>query len=230
MSPPPKRLGMMVPSSNTVVEQETAKLLPFDGSVTTHVSRLRIVQISGDEESRRQFELTQFCTAAQLLADAKVDLILWNGTAASWLGTDWDQRLIETVEAQTGIPTTTSIVAVNDALARLGARRIGLVTPYVEGLETPIIENYAAMGIRVAASVRRDLTENTAYAAITPDEIADMVREVARADVDAVLVLCTNLAGSSIVPALQEELEVPILDSVRVSLEHCLELLSNNGG
>lgn len=230
MSPPPKRLGMMVPSSNTVVEQETARLLPSDGSVTTHVSRLRIVQISGDEESRRQFELTQFCTAAQLLADAKVDLILWNGTAASWLGTDWDQRLIETVEAQTGIPTTTSIVAINDALARLGARRIGLVTPYVESLETPIIENYAAMGIRVAASVRRDLTENTAYAAITPDAIADMVREVARADVDAVLVLCTNLAGSSIVPALQEELEVPILDSVRVSLEHCLELLSNNGG
>ena len=35
----PKRLGMLVPSSNTVVEPETAKLLPTDGSVTTHVSR-----------------------------------------------------------------------------------------------------------------------------------------------------------------------------------------------
>jgi maleate isomerase len=221
---------MMIPSSNTVVEQETAKLLPLDGSVTTHVSRLRIVQISGDEESRRQFELAQFCTAASLLADAKVDLILWNGTAASWLGSAWDQRLIETVEAQTGIPTTTSIVAINDALARLGARRIGLVTPYVEGLETPIIENYAAMGVKVVASVRRDLTDNTAYAAITPEAIADMAREVARADVDAVLVLCTNLAGSSIVETLQNELEVPILDSVRVSIEHCLELLANNGG
>lgn len=230
MRSPPKRLGMMIPSSNTVVEQETPKLLPADGSVTIHVSRLRIVQISGDEESRRQFELAQFRTAADLLADAKVDLILWNGTAASWLGSAWDQRLIESVEAQTGIPTTTSIVAINDTLARIGARRIGLVTPYVVGLETTIIENYATLGIKVAASVRRDLTENTAYAAITPDEIADMARDVARADVDAVLVLCTNLAGSSIVEPLQEELGVPILDSVRVSIEHCLELLANGGG
>jgi maleate isomerase len=221
------RLGMMIPSSNTVVEQETPKLLPADGSVTAHVSRHRIVQISGDEASRRQFELDQFRATAALLADAKVDLILWNGTAASWLGSEWDHRLIETIEAQTGIPTTTSIVAINDTLARAGAKRIGLVTPYDASLETPIIENYAAMGIRVAAAQRRDLTENTAYAAITPDEIADMARQVAAADVDAIVILCTNLAGASIAPALQAELEVPVIDSVRVSIEHCLELMAN---
>jgi maleate isomerase len=223
--PRPKRLGMIIPSSNTVVEQETPKLLPTDGSVTTHISRLRIVQISGDEESRRQFELDQFCAAANLLADAKVDLILWNGTAASWLGSDWDHRLIETIVAETGIPTTTSIVAINDALGRAGAKRIGLVTPYNASLETPIIENYAARGVRVAAARRRDLTENTAYAAITPDELADMAREVARADVDAIVILCTNLAGASVAPSLQVELEVPVIDSVRVSIEYCLEMM-----
>ena len=68
------------------------------------------------------------------------------------------------------------------------------------------------------------------YAAITPDEIAGMVREVARTPVDAILILCTNLAGSSIAEPLGRELGVPVLDSVRVAVEHSLMLLSEGGG
>lgn len=222
----PKRLGMLAPSSNTVLEPETAKLLPSDGSVTSHVSRLRVVQISEDMSSLQQFEIEPVLAAAELLADAAVDLILWNGTAASWLGFDCDQQWVAAIEARTGIRTTTAIIAINEALRRIGARRIGLVTPYVEALERRIIANYSGIGIEVAAAVRSDLTENTAYAAITPEEIAEMVRKVARQPVDAILILCTNLAGSSIAPQLSKELGIPVLDSVRVAIEHSLDLLT----
>ena len=74
----PRRLGMLAPSSNTVLEPATWKLLPADGSVTAHVSRLRVVQISGDQDSLGQFALDRVIDAASLLADAAVDLILWN--------------------------------------------------------------------------------------------------------------------------------------------------------
>jgi maleate isomerase len=217
---------MLAPSSNTVLEPETAKLLPADGSVTSHVSRLRVVQISEDMSSLQQFEIEPILAAAELLADAGVDLILWNGTAASWLGFDRDRQWVAAIEARTGIRTTTAVIAINEALRRIGARRIGLVTPYVEALERRIIANYSNIGIEVAAAVRSDLTENTAYAAITPDDITDMVRQVARAPVDAILILCTNLAGSSIAPALSHELGVPVLDSVRIAIEHSLALLA----
>ena len=82
----PRRLGVLVPSSNTVVELETAKLLPEDGSVTMHVSRLRVVSIASDDGSLAQFAADKVVAAAELLADAEVETILWNGTAASWLG------------------------------------------------------------------------------------------------------------------------------------------------
>jgi maleate isomerase len=169
-----KRLGMLVPSSNTVAEPESAALLPLDGSVTMHVSRLRVVTISDDDTSLDQFERSRIETAVDLLADAKVDAILWNGTAASWLGFERDAELVTTIEAQTGIPATTAVIAINAELERLAARRVALVTPYVEALEAKIIANYRAAGIEVAAATRLDLTENTAYAAITPQEIADM--------------------------------------------------------
>jgi len=220
------RLGMLVPSSNTVAEPETAALLPHDGSVSMHVSRLRVVHISDDASSLDQFERSRIAAAVDLLADAKVDAILWNGTAASWLGFERDDELIAAIEGQTGIRATTAITAINAELERLGARRIALVTPYVAALEAKIIANYANAGIEVATAIRLNLTENTAYAAVTPAAIANMAREaVAAHPVDAILILCTNLAGASIAPALTTELTTPVLDSVRVAVEHTLHLM-----
>ena len=224
-----KRLGMLVPSSNTVAEPESAALLPLDGSVTMHVSRLRVVTISDDAGSLDQFERARIEAAVDLLADAKVDVILWNGTAASWLGFERDTELVATIEAQTGIRATTAIIALNAELARIGVRRIALVTPYIEALETKIIANYRAAGIEVVAASRLDLTENAAYADITPHEISVMIRTLAmdRDDIEAVLILCTNLAGSSIAEELESDIGIPILDSVRVAVEHALQLMNH---
>jgi maleate isomerase len=224
-----KRLGMLVPSSNTIAEPESAALLPLDGSVTLHVSRLRVVTISDDESSLAQFERSRIAAAVDLLADANVDVILWNGTAASWLGFERDAELVAMIEAQTGIRATTAVIALNAELERLGARRIALITPYVEALETKIVANYGAAGIEVAAANRLDLTENTAYASITPHDIAGMARSATAgiSDLDAVLILCTNLAGSSIADQLEAELGIPVLDSVRVAVEHALRLLDH---
>lgn len=221
----PRRLGMLAPSSNTVLEPETARLLPTDGSVTVHVTRLRVTQISDGPDSRGQFDLEKICAAADLLADAEVDLILWNGTAASWLGFDRDEALVDAVAARTGIRTTTAVIAINAVLSEIGARRIGLVTPYVEVLEADIIRNYAAIGIEVSAARRLDLTVNTDYARVTPETIAAMVRDTARPLPDAVVIMCTNLAGSSLAEALTRDLGIPVLDSVRVAVEASLALL-----
>jgi maleate isomerase len=216
---------MLVPSSNTVVEATMSALLPPDGSVTAHVARLRVVTIADDAASLAQFELEPTLVAAELLADARVDLILWNGTAASWLGFARDDRVVAAIEARTGIAATTAMIAINAELARLGARRIGLVTPYVAGLERAIIENFAGAEIVVAAAVRCDLVDNTAFAAIEPARIEAMVYEAARVPVDAILILCTNLAGAAMAPRLEAALGIPVLDSVRVAIAHSLQSL-----
>jgi maleate isomerase len=217
---------MIVPSSNTVVEQEAPKLLPDDGSVTLHFSRFRVVTISGEQGSRAQFELEAPLQAAALLADSRPDLILWNGTAASWLGFDYDDRLVAAIEARTLTRACTAVQAIDARLRRLGARSIALLTPYVETLETAIIGNYRAEGIETVAARRRDLTENTEFAGVAPAEIAAMARELAPHRPDAILIMCTNLAGAAIAPELEGKLGIPVLDSVRVAVEHSLELLA----
>jgi maleate isomerase len=220
-----RRLGLLTPSSNTVVEPETVKLLPLDGSVTCHVSRVRIVTISAEDVSRGQFDTSRMVVAAELLADAKVDLILWNGTAASWLGFAYDHALTEAIQAATRIPATTAVIGINEALGRLGARRIGLVTPYVAALEADIIANYREIGIAVVSAERLDITDNLAIGAVPTARIERMIRAVAAVQPDAIVVMCTNLAGAGLVASLSAELGIPVIDSVHTAALHALERL-----
>src|SRR5699024_6488992 len=67
---------------------------------------------------------------AQLLADAKDDIITFNCTAASLLV--GPEKINDRIEAETGIKSITTIEAVLDALEKSGARRLGLFTPYLD--------------------------------------------------------------------------------------------------
>ena len=224
-TPAPRRLGILLPSSNTVVEPETMRLLPRDGTVTAHFSRLGVTLISDDAASRDQFAPPAMLQAAQLLADAEVDLIAWAGTAASWLGFERDEALAAAIAGRCAIPATSSVIAINRRLAALGARRIGLVTPYVAALEARIVANYRAIGIDTVAADRLDLTVNTDYGRVPPAAIAAQCRRVASARPEAIVVMCTNLQGAPIAAAVAAETGIPVLDSVGVTVAHCVERL-----
>ncbi|MBC8831734.1 Asp/Glu/hydantoin racemase, partial [Escherichia coli] len=68
-----------------------------------------------------QFDDDKIIQAAMLLADAKVDVIAWNGTSSGWLGFEADERLCERITAATGIPATTSVLALNEILKKTNA-------------------------------------------------------------------------------------------------------------
>jgi maleate isomerase len=217
-----RRIGLLLPSSNTVVEPESQSLIPQDGSVTLHFSRFRVTVISDDSASSRQFEMESMLQPALLLADAKVDRIAWAGTAASWLGFDRDDELVGLITGRTRIPATTAVLAINAHLCRLGARRLGLVTPYIEALEQQIKANYRAWGAEVVASRRLNLTVNTDYAAVGPDTIEAMCRDVASARPDAIVIMCTNLGFARQAGTLSVGLGIPVIDSVAATLDACM--------
>ena len=120
------RLGMLAPSSNTVLEPITAAMLTGLDGVSAHFSRFRVTEIAASRRSDDQFDDAQILKAAELLADAKVDVIAWNGTSASWLGFERDEKLCERITAATGIPACSSVLAFREIFQRVDANRIGL--------------------------------------------------------------------------------------------------------
>ena len=103
------RIGMMTPSSNTILEPMTQRILRDMSHVSTHFSRLRVTEVSLAEQADGQFGLQQIVESAELLSDAKVHVMGWNATSASWRGFDTDKLLCSTLSQRYGIPATTAV-------------------------------------------------------------------------------------------------------------------------
>ena len=216
MQPPPtrRRLGMLTPSSNTVLEPVTTAMLAGLPEVTAHFSRFPVTEIALSPAALGQFDDSAILRAAELLAHAKVDVIGWNGTSAGWLGFDADHRLCRRITEATGIAATTSMLALNELLAALGARSMGLVTPYRDDVQALIIANYAGLGIACPAEMHLGLQDNFSFSDVTEARILAMARAVAAAGPDVIAIVCTNMRGGPVAARLEAELGLPVLDTV----------------
>jgi maleate isomerase len=222
------RIGMLTPSSNTALEPITAAMLA--GVATLHVARFRVTEITLLQSGLAQFDDAPMLHAASLLADARVAAIGWNGTSGGWLGFDVDRRLCEGIAASTGIPATTSMLALNDILTQRGVRRLGLVTPYTDDVQARIVANYASLDIETVSERHLGISENFAFAGVPPEQIAAMTREVATARPEAIAIICTNLHAAPLAEALEAETGILVLDTIATVVWGSLRLAGADPG
>lgn len=219
-------IGMLTPSSNTVLEPYTARMLePLFPAVSAHFARFRVTRIALDDSASDQFRQEPILAAADLLADARTDIIAWNGTSASWLGFDTDARLCAEIEARTGVKATSCILGLNRLIAERGVKRLGVVTPYTADVGARIAANYASLGVEVVAGAHEGLSDNFSFADIDEDRIGQMCVEVAGAAPDAIAIVCTNMRGALVGAEVERALGIPVFDSVSATLWGCLRAL-----
>lgn len=213
-----KLIGVLTPSSNTVLEPLTSAMLDGVEDATAHFGRFRVTEISTSEKSDAQFQLEPQLTAAELLADAHVDAIVWSGTSASWLGFDTDHRMCEAIKDRTGVAAGSAVLAINDLFDAVGAKTFGLVSPYVPEIQDMIVANYARKGLDCVAERHLNETVNFNFANFDEATVERMIREVAEANPDAITIMCTNMRGARLAPRLEQELGIPIFDSTAAAL------------
>jgi maleate isomerase len=229
-TPPSRRaiLGVLTPSSNTRLEPLTSAMVAGLPGVSAHFSRFRVVDVG--LAAAHQFDPAAILAAADLLADARVDSIVWSGTSGGWRGVADDQALCAAITERTGVPATTSTLALLEALRRMQARSLGLVTPYPREMHEAVAATFSDEGLDVVSSVALSATaSNWELCLIAPDVIGDAVRTVAGARPDAITVFCTNLASADQVEGWERRDGIPILDSVALAVWHGLELAGYEG-
>jgi maleate isomerase len=208
------RLGVLTPSSNTSLEPLTSAIVSGVPGATAHFSRFTVTEISLKDQALGQFDDSKILEAAKLLADAHVDSIGWSGTSAGWLGFARDEELCRRITEATGIPATTSVLALNEILAKTGTRTLGLATPYVADVQARIVANYRAAGVRVVAERHLGISVNFDFAAVGEDALRAMVRELAAARPEAITTFCTNLRAAQLATELEGETGIPFYDTV----------------
>ena len=212
------RLGMLTPSSNTVLEPYTAAMLADVSGVSAHFGRFRVTQISMEAGAQAQFTLEPMLAAADLLADAKVDAICWNGTSAGWLGFGQDEALCAAITERTGIAACSAVLGINELFKRRGVQKFGLVSPYTDEIQDRIIANYASQGWQCTGDRRLHITENYAFATVSEANIDQMCREVAETGPEAIVVYCTNMAGAKVAGQIERDTGIAVLDSTAAAL------------
>ncbi|BAF90370.1 Asp/Glu racemase [Azorhizobium caulinodans ORS 571] len=217
-------LGMLTPSSNTVLEPVTQAMVAGLPEVSAHFGRFKVTEIALSDTALKQFDDTEILRAAELLAHAKVDVISWNGTSSGWLGFEADERLCERITAATGIPANTSMLALNEILAAKGAKTLGYVTPYLDAVQEKIVANYAALGHACKGDRHLNLQDNFSFSEVTAEQLSAMTRDVAAEKPDAIAVICTNLRAAPLVEKLEAETGIPIYDTIATSVWKSLKM------
>ena len=224
------RIGMLTPSSNTVLEPVSQAMLASLPEVSVHFQRFPVTEIALSGSALAQFDDTALLRAAELLAHAKVDVIAWNGTSSSWLGFEADLRLCERITAATGAAATSSVLALNEVLALRGARSVGLITPYLDDVQARIVANYARLGLACPGERHLGLQDNFSFAEVMPETIIALAHEVAATGPDAIGVICTNMRAGPLVAGLEQALRLPVYDSVATAVWKSLLLAGIDAG
>jgi maleate cis-trans isomerase len=215
-----RKLGLIVPSWNTVMEYEVQRMA--GGAMSVHTAR---IPHTADTEENLLWLGTQAPGAATLLSHAKVDVICYGCAAGGFLkGPVEDRALGSKIEEATGIPVAISSSAVADALRALGAARVSLASPYAPWLNERLRQYLTAAGFEVLAMQGLN---TQAHAAVTPERIEALVMEVDRPEAQAIFISCSNFPTLGLIESLERKLAKPVVASNQASMWKMLRLMGD---
>jgi maleate isomerase len=219
-------LGVITPSGNVVVERVTAALMREVPTVSAHYARIGVRGAVDPFPDR--YDMEGMLTAAHLLADAKPDVILWNGSKGGVIGIDHDRALVAAITDATGLPATTSTLALEAVFRTTCVARLGLVTPYAEGYQQRLIARFSTWGLKTVAESHLGLTDNLSYASAPLAAIAAQIDVVAAAKPDAIITWCTNYAAALVVAEAEQRHGIPVYDATTLPLWAALRMAGHD--
>lgn len=217
------KLGLMVPANNTTMEPELLDWLPGCQCRTLRIPRGK--GLLGPAEIPAY--VAQALELARAYDPAQTDMVAYGCTAAGFIGGPArDAEIQASLAAITGKPVVTTASAMIAALRHIGARRIVVVTPYLDAVNERLLAYLAQSGIGVLelASFKAETTD--ALAAITPEQIAALARETMRPEADALFIACSQLPTRDIMPRLEREFGKPVWSSIKATAWHAERVLT----
>jgi maleate cis-trans isomerase len=205
----PARVGLIIPSSNRMVEQEMVHAFPL--GVQTHVARLRM---TGPHHMPFDRLLPRITEAAATLRDAKCDVVAFHCTATSMEeGADGEARIVGALEHAGPGPAISTAASLLRAFAALAARRIVLITPYDTKTTDDEAEFLRAAGCEVLHAEGLSLAGSDAYCATPATFWRDRALAAARPDADAIFISCANISTFAVIEDIERTTGRPVVTS-----------------
>ena len=221
------RIGLIVPSSNTVCEQEVAALCPE--GVAAYAAR---VLFEPTMDGLRAMKNHVERTSLELSSEGICQIIAFCCTVGSMLGGyEGEKEILHLIEKTSGIPAITTTTAVSAAFDVLNVKRVAVATPYTSEINRSEKENLELRGIHVTeiegtheSLVPHEL-KNDMIGRLLPQTAYEMGLKVNGKDNQAIFISCTNFRAIEIIERLERETGKPVISSNQATLWHALRKL-----
>jgi maleate isomerase len=206
----PTRVGLLLPSTNSIMEPDLWSA--FWPHASVHTSRLPLDDVTAEAERRM---LAAAPAEAAALAPLQLRLTVFGCTSAgAILGRAAENTLMAELEQLSGAPVISVLGAVTEVLGELGARSVSIFTPYIAELSAAVANSLSDEGFLIERVASSNLTDNAAIGHLTKDEVIDDVTRAMTGTVaDAIFISCTNLRAMSAAADIERALGKPVVTS-----------------
>jgi maleate isomerase len=216
------RLGVIVPSVNTVVEPWFSAVVP--SGVSVHVTRMLLCDAL-TADALREMDEHEGSRAARQIASCRPNAVAYCCTASSAVqGPEYDAALESSLARQTGVPSFTAIQALITALRATGARRIAIASPYSEAIDRMEQEFFVRSGFEVLGGANLGITDAFQLAEPSAATLHELGHAACRENAEALLLTCLNTRSHLVIDTLEAELKIPVITSTQATLWRLLRL------
>jgi arylmalonate decarboxylase len=166
------------------------------------------------------------------LAARRPDALTLIGTSLSFYrGAAFNDEIVESIRASTGLPCTSMSTAVIEGLRAVGGRRLAVATAYIDDVNQRLARFLGESGFEVASMMGLSIEISGTAGAVTDAELLALGRRAAEAatGADAILVSCGGLRTLDITAPLEEATGLPVVSSMPAALWAAARLVGHDG-
>lgn len=222
------RIGIVVPSVNTVMEPWAARTVPE--GVAVYFSRM-FMPPDTTAKGLIEMDRTDGKSALRQLSSLYPHVIAYGCTGSSIVqGLDYDNHLRREITETYDVPATTAAHAIITALRTLGAQRISMVSPYPAKLDEAEHDYFGKAGFDVSGGDCLGILDGFRLAEPSPETLFDLGKRGMDPKADALVISCLNTRSHMVIDRLEQALGKPVVTSTQATLWHALRLAGVEDG
>lgn len=222
------KIGVVVPSTNTVVEHDCAMLAPH--GVTFHVGRSYVEHPEmNDHETFMGLQKQIGDSIAGALRDVMTvgptHMMMGMSAPTFCNGVTGNADFHRDVTEQVGgIPVTTGASSCRAALEALEVKRIAVFSPYQPVADRWVDQYFGEAGFDVLQVTGLRIPTATAIAEVGPGHVVDVLKQIDGPEVEAIVQVGTNLSMIRVADQAEHWLGKPVIAINAATIWHTLRM------
>jgi maleate isomerase len=210
-----KKIGMVIPSTNTIAGPESEALRPR--GVTNHIARLSLKQQRIEASDQGYLAHVQAMREGigpaidQVMTCAPDHVIMGVAIEAFTGGVAAADALQQDLATRAGVGVSIGSTAAVAALRLFKAKRIAVLTPHQPKGDETVRAYLVDAGFEVVRLIGLKCASPLAIAEVSPAVVRNTIRELDGDDIDAILQVGTNLAAAAVAAEAERWLEKPVV-------------------